>query len=309
VPISGRPGEQHDAPRWSADGKYLAYITSRRLQGIGGATLTIYSVDRGERRELRPPVANLGAVRWGSDGRSLLLRATDDHGRSALMRFDMKTGEVSQDAKLNSSGPRAFAPDGQVLYYSPPLDSLHPKRRIVARDLSSGNEREIFASEAAEEYLSLATSRDGRWLALSIGFRANAKAARPGTTPDTVKLIITPTTPGRSRTVLTVSGDRRDALPTDLLGFDGDGRFIVYSSVGSPTSATDGMYGAGHELLWRISVDGGNPQRLEAPMKEFRTPRLSPDGRKLAFWSGATKQELWVMDYPSLGPQTSSPRR
>ncbi len=312
VPISGRPGEQHDAPSWSLDGKYLAYVTKSRNQGIGAATLTIYSVDRGERRELRPPVANLGAVRWGSDGRSLLLRATDDHGRGALMRFDMKTGEVSQDPKLNSPGPRAFAPNGHVLYYSPSLDSVHPKRRIVARDLSSGNEREIFASQVAEEYMSLATSPDGRWLALSIGVRADAKVPRPETAPDTVKLIITPTTPGQARTVLTVSEDRRDARPTELLGFTGDGRFIFYSSAGSPVSATDGLYGAGHDLLWRISVDGGTPQRLEAPTKEFRTPRLSPDGRKLAFWSGKTTQELWVMEDPALGShsaKTSSPRR
>ena len=48
--------------------------------------------------------------------------------------------------------------------------------------------------------------------------------------------------------------------------------------------------------LWRIPTKGGEPQKLLDWEGMIMGPRIHPDGRRLAFFSGARMSELWVME-------------
>jgi len=51
--------------------------------------------------------------------------------------------------------------------------------------------------------------------------------------------------------------------------------------------------------LWRVPVQGGQPQKLGLAMERIRFPSVHPDGRRIAFDAGQGKPrrlELWVME-------------
>ena len=68
-----------------------------------------------------------------------------------------------------------------------------------------------------------------------------------------------------------------------------DGRYVIfgkgYNSIQKPMVE-----------LWRISADGGEPQRLGIAMDQIAGLRVHPDGRRIAFTAGQTKSEVWVME-------------
>jgi hypothetical protein len=48
--------------------------------------------------------------------------------------------------------------------------------------------------------------------------------------------------------------------------------------------------------LWRIPLQGGEPQKLDLTAEKMREIRVHPDGRHIAFTAGQDKQEVWVME-------------
>jgi tricorn protease-like protein len=49
--------------------------------------------------------------------------------------------------------------------------------------------------------------------------------------------------------------------------------------------------------LWRISAEGGEPQKLGLAMKGLRNLRFHPDGRRIAFSAGTPfSAEVWVLE-------------
>jgi TolB protein len=70
-----------------------------------------------------------------------------------------------------------------------------------------------------------------------------------------------------------------------------DGRRIVFCSTRS-----------GHYAIWVMNVDGSQPTQLTTPYgdryPDANVPVWSPDGTKIAFWSGIEHRygNVWVMD-------------
>jgi len=48
--------------------------------------------------------------------------------------------------------------------------------------------------------------------------------------------------------------------------------------------------------LWRISLEGGKPEKVGLAMKRLRELRVHPDGRQIVFAAGGRKTEVWVME-------------
>ena len=50
--------------------------------------------------------------------------------------------------------------------------------------------------------------------------------------------------------------------------------------------------------LWRIPVNGGEPQKLDLSMRKLMHVRIHPDGRRIAFTGSSQpeKSEVWVME-------------
>ena len=50
------------------------------------------------------------------------------------------------------------------------------------------------------------------------------------------------------------------------------------------------------EELWRISVEGGEPQKLELEMDRLRHLGIHPDGKRIAFAAGRFQAEVWALE-------------
>jgi Tol biopolymer transport system component len=285
--ITGRTGGQyHQNPRWSPDGKYLAFVTTGIGNNlVGGTTLTIYSVETGEKRQFRPPVTYLQAAYWLPGSRALALRARDDQGRPALLKLDLGTSEISTiilSTSAEAGLQPAFSPDGKWLYMSPAVTTPKAPRRIVAHDLKSGEEHDLYVSgplpaRAGPGGSPMFVSPDGRWLAM----------AMHTDTVDQRRVVVIPTAGGPARIL---AGKAPDAQPVSrVAGFSGDSKSVIYSSATNASGKTQSS-------LWRLPIDGGASQRVEVPAKDFRFPATSPDGRRVAYGAGELAAELWVLD-------------
>ncbi|MFC1718588.1 hypothetical protein ACFL6S_33340, partial [Candidatus Poribacteria bacterium] len=84
-------------------------------------------------------------------------------------------------------------------------------------------------------------------------------------------------------------GDAREVLRLRILGrpvWTSDGRHLLF--FGSPKDEATG--------LWRIAVEGGEPQNLGLTMKHSLS--LHPDGRRIAFTAPGSGHgaEVWAME-------------
>ena len=97
---------------------------------------------------------------------------------------------------------------------------------------------------------------------------------------------VRPMTGGQWRTL--VSG-LTEYLPPETTP---DGKWVIYNAIDS----------SGKRSLFRVSINGGDPQRLgDYPIREFTgrdTLRISPDGREIlaAETEFTTNYDLWVLE-------------
>ena len=141
----------NNIPRWSPDGKYLAYA-SRRPEGPGSPGTNIIAIraaDSGQVRELRPALRLYPAhFVWSADGLSLFTQATDMKGRQGIYRIDVRTGESSPIATSTSTrgqfrSPLA-SPDGKKVYYlAAPSVRNTVEAPVIEHDLATGSEKTI----------------------------------------------------------------------------------------------------------------------------------------------------------------------
>ncbi len=274
--ISQRFEGRNKSPDWSRDGKYLAYVSVR---GRFQETLVIRSVETGKEREvpLKMTIRGKGHFRWSPDGRYLLAAGQDQKGRDGLYRIDVQTGEVTQLVQ-NYFRTAAWSFDGKVIFYRSYEPSTESSR-IMARDLESGQEKEIYryrSQMSSGRFLRvLAVSPDGLDLAL----------CRSGV------LQVIPTTGGQPRELFKVPKEEEGFMSVTWMP---DGRELVCNKGGE---------------LWRISAKGGDLRTLGTYNLKVTQTSLSvhPDGRHIAFTARnpqAKKPELWVMEnfLPPLKP-------
>jgi Tol biopolymer transport system component len=48
--------------------------------------------------------------------------------------------------------------------------------------------------------------------------------------------------------------------------------------------------------LWRVNLEGEEPQRIDLSMRRLSGLRFHPDGKRIAFRAGYLEAEVWVME-------------
>ena len=158
-----------------AGGLGVTYVSRRASpKGAGYAfrhVLVIRSMESGEEREIFPERSlynhwmPLGWLRWSPDGRSILCGGYDDLG---IHLIDIQTGDITTVVKKH---PRitlwglAWSADGRTIFYIRCHGEKEEQRySIMAHDLATGEERELYPGGNEEDY-GLVISPDGRELA------------------------------------------------------------------------------------------------------------------------------------------------
>ena len=272
-------------PDFSPDGKRLVYVRP------GGRPLIVRSLETGEEHELQPdrPLSYLArsAPRWFPDGRSILVGARAAYSaketRWGLHQVHVETGAVThvlwgdEQGSIYRPTPPVFSPDGSRIFFR---RYTSPGTRIYEYDLDAEQERKLdfHLPVGAKGYASgLALSPDGRQLALIIVF------------DDGFSLRIAPSAGGEMREVLRLPGVKPLPFPDrrSWLVWTPDGRHLLFAR--PKDEATE---------LWRISVEGGDPENLGLTMKKMESLSIHPGGLRIAFTGPGPRPgaEVWAIE-------------
>jgi hypothetical protein len=153
-------------------------------------------------------------------------------------------------------------PDGKTLYSARQAEGRDTETFVLARDLASGTERELIRHRNMG---GLQLSPDGRHLA----------TLSQNSAKSTGSFIIIPVQGDAPREVaLPVSPSERGSLPFSMFGWTPDSKsFLLRRSLA-----------AGRAELWRVSIKGDAPQRINEqldPILATGGVRVHPDGRRV----------------------------
>jgi Tol biopolymer transport system component len=262
-------------PEWSPDGKYLAYVAERKTGSAeqNPYILCIRSEQTGEEREVPLTIKSFWGMHW-SAGSDAVFATMTDNANQGLFRIDIQSGRQTLVAKsVPESLIKNFAvsPDGKSVYYV--LFQWTKKLvTIIWHDLETGQEKELYRKEAPPDIGSTMVSPDGKYVSFI-------------TSDFPLDFVL--------RIVPVAGGETRDMLKSKLGSFTyqvwtPDGKTILFGRRADDTKEDiDG--------LWQVPSEGGEPRKIEIKM-DMNDLRLHPDGRRIAFISGKTTNELWVLE-------------
>lgn len=281
----------------------------QRIFGGGGSTMYMESM------YLPPVTTGPWSPAWSPDGRSIVVAM-----RGSLWRVPAEGGEAVQltDGPHYDSEPD-WSPDGRQIAFTRDTGKVID---IWTIDADGGSARQITRSTGFS--VDPQWSRDGRSIlfvsmdrgkALGLWSVSVADAAvqpvlddeyqniSPGWSPDGRAIVFVSNRPWGSKQIQGTGGIwtlRPDTKQIDLLlqeetvyharpAWSPDGRKVAYAS-----------FRSGHNQLWVMSADHGNPHRLTYVDGEVHTPAWSPDSRKVAYISNAGGEfTLWTV--PAMG--------
>ena len=262
------------SPDYSPDGKYLAYI--RRIRGD---VLCIHSLETGEEREFSLKLKQIELPRWSPDCSSILVAGKDDNNRWRLYQINTQTGDITPFAPpqedMRIVGQHEWSPDGKAIFYGrqSKTDNL---TQIMLREIESGTEKELYLGSSNNPFY-LSCSPDGKWLAFFI------KAGN--------ELKIMPAAGGEPRELFRCK--QGDHLST--LRWTPDGKYILF--VIRPLGNSIRQPEQNKCSLWRIPIEGGEPEKLGLEMNYTEHMSVHPDGQHIAFYNiSARIGEVWMME-------------
>jgi Tol biopolymer transport system component len=247
---------------WSPDGQFIAFFTSNKLKKIalsGGPPQTICSTTPG-----------LGGA-WSPSG-DIVFNPTN---RAPLMRVPAAGGVARQLTTLdgarqeNSHRWPGFLPDGRHFLFTA-RSSLKENTAIYVGSLDSNETKRILTEQSNAFYAPpgyLVFSREGTLMAQRFDLR---------------KLELT------GEAVPIASGtDQETSSANGFFSVSADGSTLAYVDTGRPVD----------QLTWFNRT--GAKEEPFGPLGRYLQPRISPDGRRLAFASidsESGNRDIWMMD-------------
>ena len=253
------------SPRWSPDGRYLAFLSSR-----DGKKTQVYLLDRrgGEAQPITDYKTGASAIAWSPDGTKLALLVPDP---------DPNDPEPDKDPKDKKPRPHVitrlqFMRDGDGY-----LDDI--KRHVHVFDVATKSDVEI-AHDRFDDGAPV-WSPDGKLIA----FSAN-RTDNPDANDNSDIFVVEPVKGATPRKLTTFTG--LDSSPV----FSPDGKSIAYLQGGD---SKDIWYGTNNVAI--VPVAGGTPKILTAGVdRTLRSPQFTPSGENVQFLleTGGNVHLAWV---------------
>jgi dipeptidyl aminopeptidase/acylaminoacyl peptidase len=266
------------------DGRYLAF---KRDNSDEDVFVGILAVDSAEYRELVPDIpggiAYQPFLSWSRDGRSLIVDGARNPTAPALKGAHLVDALTGETTTVISKAPNTVVTNhvkallnGQAVVY------LESWRRVVTRDLETGDERTVYDAGASSALDSLALSPDG----MTVAFRDRTRRA----------IQVVALAGGAPRTLASTHELRSGENEEAVIDWSADGRYVIFSNY-NPTERQDG--------LWRVPAAGGTPESLgfttDQPIREVA---VQPNGRSVVVvMSNGEPPGIRVMEGLAVGPR------
>lgn len=323
IPISGgkarrlTSGMAWDAmPRWSPDGRKIAFISDRD----GGDNIWLVNTDGSGAHKVTKEVDNaLSSPAWSPDGQYIIVRRFGPYpsGENYLTNVPLWMYHVnggngmqifpSSTTRKSTNTGAAFSPDGGTLYFGSHgggyAGATLGAYQIVAFDRERGTERTLTSAPGGA--IRPITSPDGKWLVYAT--RAGTKTA--------LRIRDLQSHEDSWLAPETQRDDSEGYAPNDVFpgyAFTPDSRAVVFYGGGKikrvelgsrqvsviPFSA-DVELGMGQHHSVPLKIEDG-----PVPVTQLISVHESPDGRRLAF---SAVGKLWTADRN--GTSIGAPRR
>jgi Tol biopolymer transport system component/tRNA A-37 threonylcarbamoyl transferase component Bud32 len=256
------PGGVRDRyPSFSPNGGRIAFADNR----LGDQEVWILDLATRQRERLRLPQADLGANLpfWSPDGRRLAVTRFRPDGNSSMWiaAVDGSTAEEVVPAKPVLRGA-PFSPDGRNLLFTYRTDGY---AQLFMLDVASRTEHQLTFSKS-DKYDPV-WSPDGQWIAYPSNAGGYTQIWRIATA-------------GGEEQRLTTGYDR-----IRHISFSADGRWIYLQP--------------NHLNIYRMPAGGGPLQQVTKFPESglfIEEPKLSPDGRWLAYCHNNGGSSLWLLE-------------
>ena len=326
IPLATDPGDEYE-PSFSPDGRRVAFVWN----GPAKDNFDIYIKDLGSQATTR--VTNNSAIDfspvWSPDGQRIAFCRQREHGESAIYLMASGGGSERKVADLNGvSSPNSrdlsWSSNGKWLAVAATPTLAHPQRHgLYVVDIATGAAKQVTFPRGDEEDLfpsfswggnRLAFTRDvGRGISANFVVKLSGDALPEGEplpvlrsgdfrryfcgfpvwTPDNAEIVFSSNRGGQYR-FWTVSAGGSEVRMLGSLGAD----------IHMPAISTKGQLAYVHNLshwgVWKIDLQALLSGRQTVPAlaiastRQEDSPKVSPDGRKLAFMSTRSGfNEVW----------------
>jgi Tol biopolymer transport system component len=317
--LADLPGNVVSSPRWSPDGKTIAYRSTLSNNNIV-KFVKLVDVETGAIRDLLPERPCLSGLTWSGDGKHLVFSWSEDllaglASTSARMSIqDVASGVTedlfwTRDTLLLQTGTRLdLAGPGKLVFSTintaQSLREVPLRGRAERRTLTSGSSvdrQPVYAPDG--ETILFSSNRGGNLDLWTINTRTGAvrqltdDEARdwdPAYTADGSRILWSSDRGGNLEIwIANADGSGARQVSSDGVGAENpgatpDGEWIVYMT-SNPDKAG----------MWKIRGDGSDATQLYAGAAFI--PEFSPDGRYIAFnvTTGANTNSMMIMDLES----------
>ncbi len=271
-PIAGT--DNPFSPFFSPDGQWIGFFQDSKVKkvlALGGATMTLCDAVTG--------FTYGPGGSWGADG-NIVFTAGPGAGLARVSAAGGKPQTLTTpDAKKGERSHRwpAILPGGRAVLFTIEAGAGFNDARIAVLTLETGEQRVLLEGGTRPGYVPTGPGPDGRGTGHIVYYRAGSLFAVPFDL-DRLQVLGSP--------VPILEGVAGFALAGSADYTFSDSGALVYTPGGSESNST---------LVW---VDRqGQTQPLPAPSQFYSTPRLSPDGQRVAVSIGSGDQaDIWVYD-------------
>jgi len=278
--------ESETAPRWSPDGRYLSFLSSRPGKAKGNQ---VWLLDRsgGEAQQFTDVKGRLSGYEWSPDSKKLLLVVAD---RDPNDPADDDTGAPGVRGGSGARAPKPIVIDRYKFKQDVAGYLNQPAPRLYLFDIETKKTDAL--TDTALEATGPSWSPDGKWIAFT--GRSGKDAERYNTSNVFVMEARAGATP---RQVTQYDGIKASAS-RGRVEWSPDGSRLVYLQ---STGAKQGAYNMNRVAV--VAVAGGEPKMLAGRLdRGVSAPRFTRDGAAILFLVADDRSE-----YPARVPADDGP--